>query len=137
MVVDARVWVSRLLPQDAHHAATRDWLERHLRDAGLTASPTLALAEVAGAVARRTASPRLGKRAVRSLLTLPDLRLVAVDRRPALEAARLAADLALRGADAVYVAAALNLGVPLVSWDTEQRERGRRVVRIQTPDEAE
>src|SRR2546428_644334 len=52
-------------------------------------------------------------------------------------AARLAAKLSLRGADAVCVAAALDLGVPLVSWDTEQPERGRRLVRVHTPGEAE
>jgi predicted nucleic acid-binding protein len=137
MVIDASVWVSRLVPQDTNHVATRDWLERHIRSGNLTASPTLALAEVAGAVARRTAKARLGTRAVSSLLALPGLRLIAVDRRLSVTAARLAAELALRGADAVYVAAALDLGVPLVSWDVEQRERGRRVVRVQTPDEVE
>jgi predicted nucleic acid-binding protein len=137
MVVDASVWVSRLLPQDAKHAATRGWLERHLRDGGLTASPALALAEVAGAVARRTGSARLGTRAVQALLDLPGLRLIAVDQRLAMRAARLAAELSLRGADAVYVAAALDLGLPLVSWDVEQRERGRRLVRVHTPGEME
>ncbi len=137
MVVDASVWVSRLLPQDTNHSATREWLARHLENGSLTASPTLALAEVAGAVARRTASARLGTRAVQSLLAVPGLRLIAVDRRLAMTAGRLAADLALRGADAVYVAAALDLGVPLVSWDAEQRERGRRRIRVLTPDEVE
>jgi predicted nucleic acid-binding protein len=137
MVVDASVWVSRLLPQDAEHAATRDWLERHVRDGGLTASPTLALAEVSGAVARRTGSARLGTRAVQALLDLPGLRLIAVNQRLAMTAARLAAELSLRGADAVYVAAALDLGLPLVSWDVEQRERGRRLVRVHTPGETE
>ena len=137
MMVDASVWVSRLLPQDTNHSATRGWLQRHLQEGGLTASPTIVLAEVAGAVARRTTSARLGRRAVRSLLTLPGLRLIAVDRRLAMTAARLAAELALRGADAVYVAAALDLGIPLVSWDDEQRERGSRLVRVGTPDEME
>lgn len=137
MVVDASVWVSRLLPQDTKHAATQGWLERHVRDESLTASPTLALAEVVGAVARRTGSARLGTRAVQALLDLPGLRLIAVDQRLAMTAARLAAELSLRGADAVYVAAALDLGLPLVSWDAEQRKRGRRLIRVHTPGEME
>ena len=137
MVVDASVWVSRLVPQDAKHATTREWLDRHLQNGGLTASPTLALAEVAGAVARRTGSARLGTRAVQALLNLPGLRLIAVDQRLAMSAARLAANLSLRGADAVYVAAALDLGVPLVSWNVEQRERGRRLLRVHTPGQTE
>jgi predicted nucleic acid-binding protein len=27
VVVDASVWVSRLVPQDAHHEASKRWLE--------------------------------------------------------------------------------------------------------------
>jgi predicted nucleic acid-binding protein len=42
----------------------------------------------------------------------------------------------LRGADAVYVALARRLGMPLVTWDAEQRERAKPVVRVVTPEEA-
>ncbi len=30
IVVDASVWVSRLVPQDVHHELTRQWLERYI-----------------------------------------------------------------------------------------------------------
>ena len=50
MVVDASVWVSRLVPQDAHHATSRQWLERQLMEGALLIAPVLVLAEVAGAL---------------------------------------------------------------------------------------
>jgi predicted nucleic acid-binding protein len=40
----------------------------------------------------------------------------------------------MRGADAVYIAAAATLGLPLVTWDVEQRERAREVIDVFVPD---
>jgi predicted nucleic acid-binding protein len=51
-------------------------------------------------------------------------------------AAELAADEALRGADASYVAVALEQRCVLVTLDREQRERAARRVRTLTPAEA-
>ena len=133
-VVDASVWVSRLVPHDVHHAASRQWLLQELADGHLLVAPVLLLAEVAGAVSRRTARPLLARRTTRSLLRLPGLRLVPLGRRLGPEAAELAADLGLRGADAVYVATARRLGLPLVTWDVEQRERAARLIAVRAPD---
>ena len=136
MVVDASVVVSRLVPHDVHHAASRAWLSRHVTDGGLVIAPALLLPEVSGAVARRTGSPRLARRAVEAVLRLPGLRLVPVDDVLARTAAGLAARLRLRGADAVYIAAATTLRLPLMTWDAEQRERAARIIEVSAPDEA-
>ena len=133
MVVDASVWVSALVPADVHHAASRGWLEARLREGTPLIAPVILLAEVGGAIARRTGDTRLGQRAVDALLAFPNLRLVPVEGRLGGEAARLAVRLRLRGADAVYVAAAALLGVPLVTWDVEQRERAAPVVQGWAP----
>ncbi len=130
-VVDASVWVSRLVPQDVHHPASRRWLETH---ADLLIAPILLLAEVAGAIARRAGSPELGRQAMESLAQLPNLRLVPLDPRLGLETARLAADLQLRGADAAYVAVAHHLHIPLVTWDQEQADRAGSLIAVYTPD---
>jgi predicted nucleic acid-binding protein len=132
MVVDASVVVSRLVPHDVHHEASRRWLTRHIADGGLLISPTLLLAEVAGAVARRTGKPRLARRAVAAVLRLPALRLVPVDEVLS-RAASLAGQFRVRGADAVYIADAAALGVPLATWDLEQRERAVHVVEVFVP----
>ncbi len=134
-VVDASVWVSRLVPQDAHHGASRRWLEARGAAGDLLVAPVLLLAEVAGAVARRTGAPELGHRAVEGLLRFPNLRLVSLDRRLGREMGRLAADLRLRGADAAYVAVAAHLGLPLVTWDQEQALRAASHIPVRTPEQ--
>lgn len=133
MVVDASVWVSRLVPHDVHHVTSRAWLETHVTGGGLIVGPTLLLTEVAGAISRRTGMPRLAKRAIETLLRLDSLRLVPVDGELALAAARMAGDLSLRGADAVYVATAHHVNMPLVTWDVDQRERAARIITVLTP----
>ncbi len=134
-VVDASVWVSRLVPQDVHHQASRRYLEERATVGDRLIAPVLLLAEVAGAIACRTGAPELGCRALEGLLRFPGLRLVTVDRHLGQEMARLAADLQLRGADAAYLAVAIRLDLPLVTWDREQALRAASRVPVLTPEE--
>jgi len=133
MVVDASVVVSRLVPHDVHHEASRRWLTQHIAGGGLLIAPTLLLAEVAGAVARRTGKPRLAQRAVAAVLRLPALRLLPVDEILARAASSLAGQFRVRGADAICIAAAAALRVPLATWDLEQRERAAHIVDVFVP----
>jgi predicted nucleic acid-binding protein len=133
-VVDASLWVSQLVPGDAHHRAARRWLDAALAAGGWTpVVPALALPEVAGAVARRTGVPALGEEALAALRAVPGLRVVALDISLGEEAGRVAARLGLRGADAVYVAVAHALGVPLVTLDDELEARAGRFIRVERP----
>jgi predicted nucleic acid-binding protein len=93
----------------------------------------LVLAEVAGAISRRTRRPALAHQAVEVLQALQGLRLVSIDPPLAELAAKLASDYGLRGADAVYVATASHLGLPLCTLDSEQLRRSRAVVAASTP----
>jgi predicted nucleic acid-binding protein len=133
-VVDASVWVSRLVPLDAHHRAAKQWLDAQERAGALLIGPALMPPEVAGAIARATRRSAIARHAVRRLLRLPALRLVDLDGDLAEHAAWLAADLSLRGTDAVYAALAQRLGVPLVTLDRELRERASTVVQTQEPE---
>jgi len=130
-VLDASVWVSRLVSQDEFHEAVKTWMEEQ-REAGVQfISPSLLLAEVGGAISRRTGDPALGRRAITRLESLPGLRLVEMDNELVREAASLAAELGLRGADSVYVTVARQLDLPLVTFDADQRERAKECVTIQ------
>ncbi len=133
MVVDASVLVSHLAPSEGRHEASRRWIARHLDGGGLVVALALLLPEVAGAIARRTGTPRLARRAIAVVLRLPSLRLLTIGEELARAAAGLAARLRIRGADAVYIAAAAQLHLPLVTWDVEQRERAARVVEVLVP----
>ena len=132
-VVDASVWVSRFVLDDVHHQPSRRWLDRQVEREEVIVAPALALAEVAGAVSRRTGRSSLGTGAIASLQRLPSTRLVSVDVELAQLGAELASGLRLRGADALYVALARRLSVPLVTWDREQRERGQQAIVARTP----
>src|SRR5262245_21417823 len=123
MVVDASVWVSWLIPADAHDVAGRRWLDEQVGHNVALVIPTLALVEVAGAVARRTGVVDLGLQAAEELRLVPHLRVVSLDLEFGGFAAQIAAGLRLRGADAVYVATARSLDLPLVTWDGEIVDR--------------
>jgi predicted nucleic acid-binding protein len=119
VVVDASVWVSRLETDDVFHTASRCWLTQHAKDGGQWVAPALMPAEVVGAISRRTGKPELASRALKHLLQVPGLRLVAVDRRLGKAADQLAASAGLRGAHAIYAALAQHLSTPLITWDDE------------------
>jgi len=132
-VVDASVWVSRLVSADVHHPLSQTWLETFVGNGGQCVAPVLLLAEVAGSISGRTREGRLGQAAMQMLLRMPALRIVHVERRLGMSAAQLAADLGLRGADAVYVALAQQLAVPLITWDQEQLDRTGSVISARWP----
>lgn len=133
MVVDASVWVGLLVPQDAHHRVCRDWIDRELTAGTALVIPAHALAEVAGAVARRTGYAADGRQARAMLLAVPGLRLVPIEAGLAQSAAATAADYLLRGADAIYAAVANALNLPLVTLDQELRQRTAGFVRVLAP----
>ena len=132
-VVDASIWVSRLVSRDANHALSRAWLEGQITRGELLVSPAILLPEIAGALARRTGLAGVARRAIEQLLRIPVVRLVPIDDRVAREASRLAARLRLRGADAVYVAVARLLGLPLVTLDQEQEQRAGGMITVRQP----
>ena len=133
MVIDASLWVSALVVHAIHHVRSREWLAAHVGADDRLAVPSLALVEVAGAIARRTGVEELGRQAAEAIRTVPGLDIVGLDAESAMEAARIAAAWRLRGADAVYVALARLLNVPLVTLDQEIEERAGGIIRIIRP----
>lgn len=132
IVLDASVWVSRLVQKDVFHQAVKAWMEKQRSEGVIFLSPALLLPEVAGAVSRRTGEPYLARNATDSLIHLPGLRLVAMDQPLVQEATRLAADLGVRGADSFYVAVAARLNLPLITLDEDQKTRADSVIDVYT-----
>lgn len=133
IAVDASVWVSLFVEEEQHHADSREWIERQLRARESMVAPMLLAVEVAGAVARRSGDAADGHAAFARLRRNRQLNLVPLDDRRGILAARLAANLRLRGADATYVAVALEYGVPLVTWDHEHLSRASSIIQVFTP----
>jgi len=132
IVVDASVWVSYFLKEDVHHPISRPWLTNQLEN-GIVVGPTILLGEVAGPVARETGDKALAHATHQKLMELPTLRIVPVDDRLGEAAAIAAVDFGLRAADAIYVALAQVLNIPLITWDRRQGERGAAAVLTSSP----
>jgi len=135
-VFDASVYVSRLRQEEAQHAASARLLEAVAARRAPVLCPEILLPEVAAALARGLDDPDFAHRAAAHLRALPGHRFIPVDRVLSGLAARLAAECRLRGCDAIYAALARREGVPLVTWDEQQRNRAAPVVEALTPSEA-
>ena len=132
MVIDASVWVSFYLPQDANHETTVPFIRRVVQNHVLLFAPGLMLVEVGAALARRVGQDD-ARRTIAQLRRLSYLRLSSLDTLGVARATRAAIDCRLRGADAVYVALAQRLALPLVSWDDEHHTRAGAYITVYTP----
>jgi len=133
IVIDASVWVSRIFTDDIFHLVSQAWLRAKAAQGHLLVVPSLFFAEVGGAVARHTRSTAMGMDAIQRIARVPALRVISLNRDLGMDAAKLAAQLHLRGADAVYVALARRLNIPLATWDQELLQRGGQIVTVQQP----
>jgi len=133
MIVDASVWVAVFRASDSHHADGLAFLEAAVAKLEDLHIPNMALAEIAGVFSRQTNNARLAARTVRAVLALPRVQRHELSEPLADRAAALAASCRLRGADAVYVALAEALEVPLITLDQEILDRSRRIVSALSP----
>lgn len=134
--LDTSIFIRDIDPNEPEHQVCHALLEVLDRENIPVIVPNLLLAEVAASVSRTRRDPIRARIAAAAIAAFSHIQLIVIDDVIAQEAADLAADRALRGADAMYVAIARHYGCILVSLDREQRERATRVVPTQTPAEA-
>jgi predicted nucleic acid-binding protein len=143
-VLDASVCVALFNDREPGHDAAMAWLSAASSGPELVVAPVILLPEVAAALARGTAERRAASStataaadaiatAIELLRSRRILELFPLDEALAAHAAALAGRLGLRGADALYVALADQLAMPLVSFDRQQLERGGRLVEVHVP----
>lgn len=122
VVLDASVWVSRIIVTDSNHTAAKLWTAQYLRAHGIFVIPTLFEVEVAAAVARVTKDAGLARRQVAQVRRMNSrgvMRVVPLEPRLVRRAIDLAVTFGLRSADAIYTALAQQLGLTLVTFDGE------------------
>ena len=129
IVVDASIWVARLVSEDVFYEPVKEWMFTRLGEDDQFLAPSLLLAEIGGAISRRT-RPSLGLMAIEQVQSLPGLQLVEMENLLLQEAAQLAAQLGLRGADSTYVALAARLDLPLMTLDIDQKERATKRIKV-------
>jgi predicted nucleic acid-binding protein len=133
---DANIFVRDLDTSHTHYPACHMLLERVQTAATPIIDPLIVLAEIAGAISRELHDPMRGRIYVGLLRTLPNLQLVALDDALADAAAEIAADLGLRGMDAIYVATARRHGCTFVTLDEEPLRRAGAIIPVSTPAQA-
>lgn len=134
--LDANIFVRDANPHDPSHETCRDLLER-LHAARLPIfEPAILLAEVAGPLSRTFRDPIRARLYAEAVSALPNLSLIAIDGEIAQLAAEIAADYALRGMDAIYIAIAYSYNCAFVTLDEEPRRRAGSLIRVLLPTEA-
>lgn len=129
-VIDASVWVSFFLESDAFHTKACDLIRSLTQSPDETIRiPTLAMIEVAGTISRVTGSSILANKSVRIMEAL-GVESHDLDESLARLATELASHLAVKGADAVYIALARDLADSLITFDKQQRERAAKIVDV-------
>ncbi len=123
LTIDASVFVSALSPSEIRGEESLRLIES-LRDSPrLVILPTLVKPEIAGAVNRSTGDAGLAREASGMMFMASPVVFVELDQKLAEEAAELAIEAGLRGADAVYAATARRFDAILVTLDRDQRSR--------------
>ncbi len=134
--VDASVFVASCRPREPGHLASAEFM-RALLDADiLLVEPAILPVEVGAALHRMGSEAESAREYAESLFEQPYLTLVATDERMARRALALAIQCRLRGAGALYVAAAMQYRARLVTLDAEQLERAPASVHACKPDVA-
>lgn len=136
IVVDTSVWVGTLIERDVHFAESAAWLDFCILRGVNIHFPSLVVPELAGVLARSGMLPSETAGEISKIVRHSTIRLHSLDLTNSLLAARVSAMTGLKGADAVFVALAAWLDLPLVTWDRQQRERGAAFCRTMTPAEA-
>lgn len=127
LTVDANVWIAAADPSDEFHAASRAFLlataQRRLR----IVLPAYARVEMACALSRRRQSTAAGQILAHALAESPYVIQVALDSQFLAQALLTGTRGFLRGADALYVAAAELHQTRLISWDAELLQRAAAI----------
>lgn len=132
IVLDASVWVATQFQDETRHTISRAWRDAHLAAGEGIAVPNLFLAEIGEAIARRSTDPDQARRNVERIPADPLFTVVATD--PLIDLTiETAIAASLRGANAVYVALARRLEVPLVTWDREIGRKAGRLIDVHEP----
>lgn len=136
LTLDANIYARDIDPNDPNYPDCHALIERLKQGDVRVVVPTLLLAELAASISRVRRDPMRARITVDALQALPFLEFVDLDRTLGQEAAEIAADRGVKGADAIYVAVARRYGSTLVTLDQEQATRAAPIAKVMTPRQA-
>lgn len=122
-VVDASVWVSAQDSTDPFCKRSRAFLSHAVATGIALHVPALAKLEVACALARKLRDSAEGERLANFVLNATNAKEQAMSTALLAKSLSIGTAKFLRGADAIYIAAAELLRCNLISWDKEHLQR--------------
>jgi predicted nucleic acid-binding protein len=134
-VIDASVFLNAFNPMESGSEISKEVLARLQSQSIPVIAPFLLLPETAAAISRGTDSSELAVQFASTLLHLPHLILISLDRALAQQALMIASSHRLRGGDSVYVAVAQRFACPLITLDKEQHDRAANILMTFYPSE--
>ena len=131
--IDANIFIRAWTTTDPQHTISDQCLSAIFGQGISMVQPTLVLVEIAGVMSRAQRDPIRARVFADSIRTQPQSQFIPLDDALTRIASDLVADLALRGADAVYVAVTQQYGTTLVTLDQEVLNRATQVVTVLHP----
>jgi len=121
LVIDSSVFVAHFWTSDEHHDRAEPYIAGIEKGDTVFHIPTLAIVEICAVVTRRVSKAvalaarlRLEQWAEKGLITVYEL-----DKERAYKSANAAMDYRLRGADAVFLGLAEELGLNIITFDSK------------------
>ena len=131
--VDASVIVSAALGSEHHSERSRMFFTQALEANAKFLVPEFTVPEIASATLRATQKKLAVYHFIKFFRNLDQFLFVSVERLLSDRATGIVLETGLRPGDALYVALAASYGIPLVTLDKEQLEKGRRVAEVREP----
>jgi predicted nucleic acid-binding protein len=123
ITIDASVYVNAFSPTEIGSDKSLAFVQKLEQDGTPVIVPSLLIAEIAAAIARKKGNAELAMSIANQIAKLPNLTLIPLDQSLAMLTAETAATRKLRASDAVYAAVSLRFATHLITLDQEQLER--------------
>ncbi|MBI3261020.1 type II toxin-antitoxin system VapC family toxin [Candidatus Berkelbacteria bacterium] len=136
MIIDASVWIAAAVSDEPDHRHAQTLLELLPSRTIAVHLPEIALIEVACGLARRSGSPEDSLRYAKTIERLKPIYFYPVDQALRDRSIEIGVHYQLRAADAIYLALAQELNLPLITLDREQQARGPKSIQVLSPLEA-
>ena len=130
LILDSSVFVAALRKDEKSYPEALRLFQQIKDGKHIAIEPYSVLVEVVAALRRRTNSNLLANRVKNDFLNIGSLVFVDIDSTIAEKAADLAADIGVRGMDAIVIQVAREYNAPMVSMDMEMVEKAKQVVEI-------
>lgn len=130
-VIDASVWVALFHDKDHHHKKAYQIVDKLIDTGESFHVPVLAFTEVGGTIKRLTGQTPTANSVVAKMREMVS-NVHEIDQNLEKVATQIAITAGLRGADAVYVALAMEESEPLITFDEQQRAKASQFVDVES-----